>query len=171
MARFKRMVAPIISVKHYVHRTNVTVTSGTIHNEELVDAIVAPGVANAFSVTQGSLVKAVHLDYWVLNIGASNTNTQWTAILEKVPAGQTAATAAQLANLGSYPNKKNVLHSFQGNIAAAVDGNGGIPFLQGWFKIPKGKQRMGLGDSLFISAVSTGTSIRICGLCTYKEYQ
>ncbi len=172
MARFKRMLAPIVSVKHYVHRTNVTVTSGTIENVVLADAVtVASAGGNAFDVTEGSVVKAVHLDYWVLNIGASNTNTQWTAILEKVPSNQTAATAAQLANLGAYTNKKNILHSFQGNIAAAVDGNGGIPFLQGWFKIPKGKQRMGLGDRLVVSAVSTGVSIRICGLCTYKEYQ
>ncbi len=166
------MLAPIVSVKHYVTRSNATLTTGTIENFVLIDAVtVAAAGANSRDVTEGSVVKAIHLDFWILNIGASNSNTQWNAILEKVPAGQTAATAAQLVNLGAYPNKKNILHSFQGNMGASVDGVSPIPYMQGWFKIPKGKQRMGLGDRLVLSHTSTGTSVRPCGLCVYKEYQ
>ncbi len=166
------MLAPINSIKHYVHQTNANIVSGAIRNEVLADAVtVAAAGANAFDVTEGSLVKAVHLDYWLLNEGSTGTNTQCNAILEKVPSNQAAVTAGQIVNLGAYPNKKNVLHSFQGNISAAIDGVSSLPYMQGWFKIPKGKQRMGLGDRIVMSILSSGTTIAICGLCTYKEYQ
>ncbi len=166
------MVAPINTVKHYVHRTNLVRATGVQLNQTLVDAVtVAAEGANAFEVTEGSLVKAIHMDYWVLNGGATNTVTQFTAILEKAQQNQVGATAAELANLGAYDNKRNILWSFQGNLGAAIDGQASVPFIQGWFKIPKGKQRFALGDKLFLSLVSVGESIDICGLSTYKEYK
>ncbi len=166
------MLAPIVSVKHYVQQTNSLIVSGAIRNQVLVDAVpVGDAHGNAFDVTEGSIVKAVHLDFWVMSDGATDTNTQFTAILEKVVAGQTAATSAQLLNLGSYPNKKNIFHSFQGNLSAAVDGVNPITYAQGWLKIPKGKQRFGNGDSLVLSVTSTGQTCVICGMTTYKEYQ
>ncbi len=168
----RRMVAPIVSIKHYVHQSNSNVATGVIRNEVLVDAVTvsAEGAASN-QVTEGSLVKAIHLDFWCLNEGATGTNTQLNAILEKVPAGQAGATAAQMVNLGAYPNKKNILQSFQGNLAAAIDGVQSLPYMQGWFKIPKGKQRMGLGDRMILSILSSGVTIAVCGLSTYKEYQ
>ncbi len=167
-----RMVAPINSIKHYVHRTNLVRTSGQVLEEVLADAVtVSSEGSNSLDVTEGSLVKAIHMDYWVLNDGASGTITQFVAILEKIVSNQIGPTAAQLANLGAYPNKKNILYSFQGNLGAAIDGQASLPFIRGWFKIPRGKQRMGLGDRLVLSVLSTGESIAVCGLCTYKEYQ
>ncbi len=166
------MVAPIVSVKHYVQQSNAALTSGSLRNQVLVDAVtVASAGSNAFDVTEGSLVKAIHLDFWCLESAASGSSTQWNAILEKVPANQAGATAAQLLNLGAYPNKKNILNSFQGNIGASVDGVNGIPYMQGWHLIPKGKQRMGLGDRVILSLTTTGNAVEICGMATYKEYQ
>ncbi len=167
----RRMVAPINSNKHYVHRTEAPFASGAVNNNTIVDAISAPAVANSFSVEEGSIVKAVHLEYWLINEGATTEITQCTAIVEKVPSGQTAVTAAQLANLGAYTNKKNILFSFQGNIAPSVDGSSSTNVINGWVLIPKGKQRMGLGDKIVFSFVSVGTTVSICGLSTYKEYR
>ncbi len=122
-------------------------------------------------VTEGSLVKAVHMNHWFINNGATGTITQFTAILEKVPAGQAGATASQLLNLQAYPNKKNVLNTFQGNQSAGIDGVGAFTYMQGWFKISKGKQRFGLGDRLILSMTPTGQQVNICGMVVYKEYQ
>ncbi len=169
--RHRRMQAPINSIKHYVHRTNVAISSAAVLNEVLTDAVtVASTGANSFDVSEGSLVKAIHLDYWVLSNGATATNTQFVSVLEKVPSNQAAITAAQIVNLGAYPNKKNILNSFQGNMGAAVDGQSVIPFMQGWFKIPKGKQRQGLGDRIVLSMAAVGQEVAVCGLSTYKEY-
>ncbi len=170
--RHRRMVAPINSIKHYVSQTNILRTAGQVLEFVVSDAVaVANAGANAQDVTEGSLVKAVHMDFWVIDVGASGADSQVTAILEKIPANQIGPTLAQLANLGAYINKKNILYSFQGVLGAAVDGQATLPFIRGWFKIPLGKQRMGLGDRLVLSVVSIEESIRVCGLTTYKEYQ
>ncbi len=171
MPRHRRMLAPINANKHYVHRTNATFTSGSINNNVLVDAVFAPANTNAFDVEEGSVVKAIHIEHWLQNEGASGTSTQCTYIVEKVPSNQAAVSAAQLANLGGYPNKKNILFSFQGNLSAAVDGAPSVNIANGWLLIPKGKQRMGLGDRLVASFTSVGESVNICGLATYKEFR
>ncbi len=166
------MVAPINSIKHYVQEAQSGLASGIVRNEVLVDAVtVASAGANSFDVEEGAIVKAVHLDFWVGNNGSAGIFTQWNSILEKVPSNQAAATAAQLLNLGAYPNKKNILYSFQGNISAEVDGAATIPHARGWQLIPKGKQRFGLGDRLVLSMTSTGQASTICGMATYKEYK
>ncbi len=166
------MLAPIVTVKHYVQQTNQAVTASNVLNQPLVDAVaVGAAHSNTFDVTEGSVIKAVHLDFWVMNNGATGTSTQFVAILEKVVANQTAATVTNLANLQAYPNKKNILNSFQGNLAANIDGANSTTYMQGWFAIPKGKQRFGAGDSLILSVVSVGQDVEICGMTTYKEYQ
>ncbi len=46
-----------------------------------------------------------------------------------------------------------------------------VALVRQWFKIPKGKQRFGLGDQLFVTAQSTGQDFQLCGFATYKEYK
>ncbi len=168
----RRMVAPINSIKHYVARTNTGVASGAISTEVLVDAVSVASVgASPDEVEEGSTVKAVWLEYWSLATGVTDSNTQVTAILEKVPAGQASVTFAQLVNLGSYPNKKNVLNTFQGNQGAQINGNGSISLMRGWYKIPKGKQRFGLGDKLVFTYTTSGSAAALCGMAIYKEYK
>ncbi len=170
MARHRGMVAPINSNKHYVHQTKATVSSGAILGIKIVDAVVAPAVSNAFDVRQGAIVKAVHLEYWIdIQADAGDTGQQ-VAILEKVPSGQASVTAAQILNLGAYPNKKNILWTFQGIQTSAISGVQCTPIIRDWMLIPKGKQRMGLGDEIVFSFSSVGEIGHICGLATYKEY-
>ncbi len=165
------MLAPIVSIKHYVQLANVGVASGSALNLRLVNAVaVGDAHSTTADVTEGSIVKAIHMDFWVQSEGATGISTQYNAILEKVVSGEPGATASEMLNLGSYPNKKNVLHSFQGNLSAAVDGVNTTPFIQGWFKIPKGKQRFGAGDGMVLSVTPTGQICNTCGMSVYKEY-
>jgi len=166
----KRMLAPINSIKHYVHRANITVVSGNILNEELIDAVAAPASASAEQVKQGAVIKAVYVESWIQNDGGTGTDNQFNVNLEKIPSGAPAMTFAQSVNLGSYPNKKNILYSSQGVQGASVDGIPAVPVLRNWMLIPKGKQRFGLGDKLVLNISSTGFTLRTCGLATYKEY-
>lgn len=162
------MVAPINSLKHYSHRTHTTVASGAISVNNLVDAIAAPGTANSFSVKNGAVIKAVHLELWAGSNDTAGVYNQFTFIIEKVPASATAMTVAQSANLGAYPNKKNIFYTSQGIIGDNTTNT--TPVFKGWILIPKGKQRFGLGDKLVFDFTALGDSIDICGLSTFKEY-
>jgi len=131
---------------------------------------VAPATANAFNVEEGSIVKAVHLEYWISSNESAGGTSQFVFIVEKEPGNGTAMTVAQSLNLGSYPNKKNVLFTSQGQFTSHNDGAQSVPVLRNWLLIPKGKQRMGLDDSIRVHFSAVG-ALRICGLATYKEYR
>lgn len=131
----------------------------------MVDA-VAKGAARATtaSVEEGAVVKAVYIELW-LN-GTANQIATW--VLVKRPASTLAPTVAQMTNLSTYENKKNIFISGQG---LTPSGGNQLAMFKGWYKIPKGKQRFGLGDVLSVTVNSTGGNAIICGLATYKEYE
>ncbi len=164
------MVAPINSIKHYVGLPLATITAGNVQNNELVDAQVAPASAAAEDVHEGSLVKAVFIEMWIVNDGASGLETQFTVALEKKPSDGPDMTFTNSQNLGAYPNKKNILYVTQGVLAPFLNGQSSVPIIRNWVLIPKGKQRFGLGDQLVLNMSAVGQDIRRCGISTYKEY-
>ncbi len=169
--RHRRMLAPINTNKHYVHQTPLTVVNGTMRNLTVADSVVAPATANSFSVEEGSVIKAVWLEMWLVGLGTTGNTSTFTITVEKLPANQTAMTLTQSANLGGYPNKKNILYTTQGIIGASAD-TGPIPLVRQFFLIPKGKQRMGLSDRIMLNLNNSGTTdYQICGIFTYKEYR
>ncbi len=165
-----RMLAPINTNKHYVHRANVTVASGTVSTNDVVIAAAAPATSTAASVRTGAIVKAIHFEYWLWNAGATGLDGQFTLIIAKQPSNLGNPTSTDLVNLGSWDNRKNILFSTQGVLGAGIDGSQAIPVIREWLLIPKGKQRMGLGDRIVVYLTPTGQSIQLCGLSTYKEY-
>jgi len=165
-----RMLSTINTEKHYNHNAVFTVANGAITPVVIVNAVtVANKGAASNEVEEGSLVKAVYLEFWV----ASNTTVtggSGTVVLEKVPANATAMTHANAINLGAYLNKKNVLEAHQG-LTSPVNAAAPLPILMGWYKIPKGKQRMGLGDKIVVNFASITNGMAICGMSTYKEWK
>ncbi len=168
MARLRRMLAPINTVKHYVHLANTAIASGSLLAVIAVQAVVAPATANAFSVKEGSLVKTIFYEMWVLNQGVTATNTKFTLTIEKVPSGLASVLFADVNNLGAYDNKKNILYHTQGVISG--EDTASVPIIRGWLQIPKGKQRMGRGDRIVMSITTLGQVMAACGFFTYKEW-
>ncbi len=169
MAR-RRMLAPINSIKHYVQTTNATLANGAAFNIDVASAVIAPATASTFSVHEGAVIKAVHLEYWLCGAGATGEDTQFNFAFYKRPAGVVAMTFSESNNLQAYVNKKNIFYTSQGVLSTQADGANSIPVVRGWFAIPKGKQRMGLGDKLSVIIATTGTILQRCGMSTYKEY-
>ncbi len=166
----RRMMSPINSRKHYVPQSLATVASGTITGRSAINTVVAPAVANADEVREGAVVKAVFVEIWILGGEASGTNTSFILAIEKRPSGAPAMTFANSQGLGSYNNKKNILYTTQGVVGSDQGGQGAIPVIRQWFKIPKGKQRMGLGDRVVVNISALANSLVICGQFLYKEY-
>jgi len=167
-----KMRAPIInSIKHYVHQTNTLVGSGTILNHNIVDAVVAPASSSAEEVTQGSVIKAVYIERWLIGgQTVPDIATQFNLTVEKINDVMPAMSFAQSANLGSYINKKNILYTTQGILSGDVNNAQSVPVIRTWVMIPKGKQRFGLADQLVIN-ISAISDLRVCGIETYKEYR
>ncbi len=138
-------------------------------NQNVIDAVIPSAVNLVNEVEEGSVVKAVFIERWIQSDGVETTRTQFNLTIEKVPAGQAPMTQVQSLNAGSYPNKKNILYMSQG-ILGGEGTQGAVPIIRNWFKIPKGKQRFGLGDRLFVNIAMLGQQAEACGFATYKEY-
>ncbi len=161
---------PVINSKKHI----LQISQATVAQSARVTTSLA--VAQEATPTQpqhlkeGALVKACYVEFWVSQDSASVVGS-YTVILEKVPGVGGVITAANMAALHDYDNKKNIFFTAQG-LLTPNDG-GQIPVLRGWYKIPKGKQRFGLGDTLSVTIRNnnaTAIDINFCGLAVFKEY-
>ena len=160
------MRAPITSTKHYVQTGIDSVMAGTVKSENLVQGRRSVDVTSAFQVVEGSVVKAVYVEVWIL--AGSQQPGSFTFTIEKIPANQDPPTFLQMATFQDYPNKKNILYTTQG---VSPDANGNpVPIYRGWVKIPRGKQRIGLFDRILWTLSANVEAHTFCGMATYKDY-
>ncbi len=159
------MVRPIInSEKKIIQHSLATAGFGTSVTINIADGTETPSSANQISV--GSVVKAVFMELWVMSAGAQPGAT--TVIVEKLPGSSANITAGEMASLNTYRNKKNIFYTTQGLVG---DSNTNpAPLFRQWIKIPKGKQRFGLGDRLQFTILGLVDDIEFCGLSIYKVY-
>ncbi len=164
------MRPPIHSRKHIVQVSLATVTQGAVGIRNIAQGI--EGAASApTQVSEGALVKAVWVEMWA-GTESATTVTTFTAGVYKNPGGGNQIVTAEAAALHDWTNKKNLLYTTQALLP--LEEGGLMMIYKGWIKIPKGKQRMGLGDSLqFFIRNNNASAIDIifCGLFLYKEYQ
>ncbi len=142
---------------------------GANGTENIVEAQEAASTTPT-QISEGAIVKNCYVEFWVSQDSASVVGS-YTVILMKRPGGSTAITTGNMAALHDYGNKKNILFTAQG-LLTPNDG-GQVPVLRNWYKIPKGKQRFGLGDKLQLivrNNNATAIDINFCGLAIYKEY-
>ncbi len=161
------MVRPMVhSQKHLRQHSLFTLTAGAATVLTIINAVNVVDKNSSSEVEEGSTVKAVYFEMWMSTNDTASGSV--IATVEKLPAGADDPNTTTLALLNDYPNKKNILHTFQGlnNPKAGVV----IPMLKQWIKIPKGKQRFGLGDKLILSIFSQTGTYQACGLEIYKEY-
>ncbi len=162
------MVRPMVhSTKHYVQTSITSIAAGAVGNVTIADAVSVNDKNLVNEVVEGSTIKAVYLEHW-LKAGVASNVASFIAVLYKAPTGLAAFSAAQIAAMGQTDNKKNVLYMTQGLIN--TEGSQATNVVKQWFKVPKSKQRMGLGDRIFWSISAQGTDVDHCGFTTYKEY-
>ncbi len=162
------MVRPMVhSVKHYAQVTLSTATTAATAVFTVIDSVTSTAANTSVEVKEGSTIKAVYMEIWQQG---SVSDQFFTCVLAKLPGGVGNVLQADLVNLFAYDNKKNILYTSQG--LAANDGTTGpLPIYKGWIKIPKSKQRFGLGDRLQFALSSRGSAdVDFCGIFIYKEY-
>jgi len=166
--KHRGLKATINSLKHYVPFTNTATADAGIRSLVIADSQIAPAATNTFDVREGSVIKAFFLELWLRGNGAAGTSSTFIFIVEKVPSNQASVTAAQMLTLQAYTNKKNILFSSQGVLGDIATSS--IPIIRNWILVPKGKQRMGLGDRIVASVAPIGATLNNCGISTYKEF-
>ncbi len=164
------MKSPITSVKHYVQTTQTAVAGLATGSVNIVSAVARADLnaANAQEVEQGSTIKAVFLEYWVLSNEPADAHSAFQFAVYKLTGADIGLTFAEINALHGYDNKKNVLLFSQGLVAS--DKANPTPVVRQWIKIPKGKQRFGLKDRLAITFSGLTGDVQFCGFATYKEY-
>ncbi len=157
---------PVVhSQKHYVQITRSTVATVARNQENLVQAINVATLEN--HVEEGALVKAVYIELWILDSSNDGSNI---VTLSKNTNNSTGPTFTQMQTLYTYPEKKNILFTHQG-LSSNDAISGPIMVMRAWYKIPKSKQRFGLGDLLNLNIANNGANnLFYCGFATYKEY-
>ncbi len=158
---------PIIhSTKHYVQAPISQISTGARENIIICQAVESTAANTAIEVVEGAVVKAVFVEMWLQNQGNLGTSI---ITLEKTTDVGLGPTFAEMAALFTYTNKKNILHTHEG-LTANDAISGPVPVIRQWFKIPKGKQRFGLGDKLVLSIANVSSSdLNRCGLFIFKE--
>ncbi len=158
---------PVIhSQKHYVQQSRSTVATVALNTIDIILAVEGT-IANAVDeVIEGAIIKAVYVEMWLIDAGAAGS---FSITLEKRPSNLGAIAFATSQALGAYGNKNNILYTTQG--LTPNDGlTGPMPVIRQWFKIPKGKQRFGLGDKLVLNIANMGANdLFHCGFFIYKE--
>jgi len=158
---------PIIhSTKHIVQQSRSEVATVSVETLDIVLAVEST-VANAVDeIPEGANVKAVFVEMWILDSGNDGS---FVITLEKRPGGVNAINFAATNALGTYTNKRNILYTTQGLSPNNGVGNP-VPIIRQWFKIPKGKQRFGLGEKLVLNITNNGLNdLEFCGFMTCKE--
>ncbi len=155
----------VITTKHIVQQSLATATAGNRINIKLISAVAASDVNLASEIQEGSVISAIYLEYWI----KTNDSSEGTAIavVTKLSNGVANPSSGEMALLNDYQNKKNIFFTFMGltNPNTGV----GTPMLHMWLKIPKGKQRFGLGDELVLTLLSQTGTLQLCGFTIFKE--
>ncbi len=162
-----RMRPVIHSTKHYVQMTRSTALTVAINTEDLALSVESTTANLVDEIAEGTLVKAIYVELWLLD---SSNDGSFVVTLAKYPGGVANMGFAQSLSLGTWINKKNILYVTQG-LSPNDGGDAPVPIIRQWFKIPKTKQRFGLGDALKLSITNQGANnLFYCGFATYKEY-
>ncbi len=158
---------PIIkSQKHYVQQSRSQVATVALSQISIISSVKGTSADLVDEVEEGAVVKAVFVEMWLLD---SSNDGSFIVSLEKKPGGNAGQSFTNSNALGAYENKRNLLYVTQGLSPNNGVGNP-VPIIRQWFKIPKGKQRFGLGEKLALNITNNGlNNLEFCGFFTYKE--
>ncbi len=158
---------PIItSRKHIVQFTLETVAMGGIANKTIAVAQQDAVQSTSVAVEVGATIKAVYVELWATSDGTQQSTSVCTVL--KRPNGANSMSFAESQDLHNYANKNNIFLTSQGLFPDNSE-NPRIVY-KGWIKIPKGKQRMSLGDILAFTLNGATDGINFCGIAIFKSY-
>ncbi len=157
---------PVIhSEKHIIQNTLSTVAAGALEVHTIAKAVDTVGASNT-EVSVGASIKAIQVEDWVRT--GDTSPGSFVYIIAKLPGGVSNPSTTNMANLNDWSNKNNVFYVTQG-LSNDQDADA-INISNTFMKIPKGKQRMALGDEWITCLFAQALDQIHCGKFIYKEY-
>ncbi len=147
----------------------------------LVEGVDNPSVdANTEQVQAGSKVTSLFLSLFFSTKGNASATVpevvDWYIIYDvagRMSAGGTFGNGSAVlpiaSTAGESLNRNQILHMEKGLVGDAADGSKMV--FQGVIRIPRGKQRIGIGTKVQLVAQKQATDKFFCIKCIYKYYQ
>ncbi len=154
------------STKHVISVTPINVSATSITVQPIIEAVAVVDKNIALEVEEGATIKAVFIEAWITSNGSAQSSA--VVSIEKQIGGSGDMVYGESVALTSYPNKKNIFYVTEG--LTPPNTQNPVPFIRNWLKIPKGKQRFGLGDKLVLNFSGIVGGNTLCGLFIFKEY-
>ncbi len=164
----RRLIPPVITLKHENNSVSLAQNASTNTNLELIVAAESPTTANEVDI--GSIVKSIFVEFnlnGVDNSGAAQV-VHWQII--KAPAGLVFSAP----NVYQTDQKKFILKRGMEMLPAIPLGSGGTVQTKRIFvvKLPPRLRRFDDGDKLILSYISTSASgINFCHISIFKEWK
>ncbi len=169
MPRFNRNLRPVNSIKHVIDIQGA-LPIATLVEEDIINAVDAPVLANKTEVITGSRVNSIFL-----NIQTSVSSTAALAniymYIWKNPGANIAVAQVPNGNqVGASDMKKLVIHQ---EMNMGEKNTTAIPrtLFKGVIKLPRHMRRFGIKDVLRVVLYSPGVTHDYCIQSIYKEYR
>ncbi len=157
---------PVHRIKHVVDLQGAGV-AGTQVNQNLINSVDAPLLANPVDVETGSTVNGIYLDVEVVATSSAALPNIYMSIF-KNPGGNLTIPASN--TVGSNDNKKYVIHQEMLMLQKQTGSNPRTLF-KGVIVLPRGYRRQAINDTLVISILAPGITFDFCFQCHYKEFR
>ncbi len=164
MARFRKDLHPINSVKNILDTTQLGIAAATVTNVT-VSTAVNDYTGGVTDVPIGCKIKSIYL-FVQIQQDAVNSNVDW--YIWQNPGGALATIPVPGA-VGGVATRKYVLHEEKGIPGPVNNGSPPLTF-RGVIRIPRGRQRQGEGDTIQMKL--RGAAVyNFCVKAIYKFYQ
>lgn len=160
---------PIIHrIKHIIDAEG-GLSAGLQSVTPLIATVDAPVLNSTTQNETGGKVHGIYLHVEVSHTSVSGRPNVYLAIMKNP--GDNISTASLINSLGDSDTKKFFIH--QEMIMMSGDAGNGLPrpLFNGVIKIPKGYQRNGPGDKLYLILLSPTVDADFCMQCHYKEFR
>jgi len=164
----KRSVAGIInSIKNY-HVQQVGITSANTV-VTIAKAVNSPLSTVSNDTSNGCIIKAIYVTLDVCGLGGTGVLNVADIYLAKNPGNN--LTLPSPLSYGTSNEKKFIFRTWRAMIMRNQDGN--VPYhWEGWVKIPKRYQRMGVDDTLqLVGVCSAAVTGHLSSSYLYKWYR
>ncbi len=164
--RSRNMLRPVNRIKHVID-VQSAIVAGTAENQDLINTVDTPTLANTKDVETGSTVNGIYLKVEVVATTSAALSNVYL-IVWKNPGGNLSSPAPNA--IGSSDNKRFVIHQ-EMLMMQQQDNSNPRTLFNGVIGIPKGYRRNAPNDRLIFRILAPGVNINYCLQCHYKEFR